>query len=118
MTGLWDHKTKKTIFVLCVDNFSIKYNNENDLNHLLDALRVKYEISTDLTGNNYIGLTIKWEYDKGYVDISMPKYILKALYFFLHILLQIDEDMPHTNGPNQYTDKKYNMLSLLPLFRF
>ena len=61
---LWKHKTKKTTFVLCVDNFGIKYHNQDDLNQLLNALRTKYEISTDLTSSNHIGLTIKWEYEK------------------------------------------------------
>ena len=28
-----------------------------------------------MSGNNYCGLTIKWNYDEGHVDISMPGYI-------------------------------------------
>ena len=52
MTGLWDHKTKKTIFVLCVDNFGIKCHSQNDLDHLLNALFNAYDISIDPNGGN------------------------------------------------------------------
>ena len=45
-----------------------------------------YEISTDPTGNNYIGLTIEWQYTRSYVDISMPRYIETLLQKFLHTL--------------------------------
>ena len=94
--GYENTKQKKTKFVLCVDDLGIKFQDQNHLNNLLDALQTKYQIFTDLTGSTYIGLTIIWKYDKGYVDISMPKYVLKALQFF-NILLQIDDNMPHTN---------------------
>ena len=57
-TSLWKHKTRKVTFILYVDDFSIKYHNQHDLKHLLNALKKKDEISTDRTGRNYIGLTI------------------------------------------------------------
>ena len=41
-----------------MDDFGIKHYNEDDVNHLLDALHTKYEIETDRSGKNYIGLTI------------------------------------------------------------
>ena len=72
-------QNKKTTFVLCVSNFSIRYHIQNDLDHLLNALRTTYEIFTNSTGGSYIVLTIEWEYVKGYIDISMPKYILKEI---------------------------------------
>ena len=70
--------------MLCVDDFGIKTYSTDDLHHLLDALKEMYEITTDPTGSNYIGLTIQWEYEKGYVDISMPHYIEKLLQKFHH----------------------------------
>ena len=57
---LWKHETKKTTFVLCVDDSGIKSYSQSDLDHLLTALRQTYVISTDPTGRNYIGLTIDW----------------------------------------------------------
>ena len=62
----------------------IKHYNEEDLNHLLNALHTKYEIATDRLGTNYIGLTIAWQYEQGHVEISMPDYVLKALQKFQH----------------------------------
>ena len=34
--GLWAHKTRRIVFVLCVDDFRIKYFNKDDKNHLLN----------------------------------------------------------------------------------
>ena len=93
--GLWKHRTRKTTFILCVDDFGIKHHSEDDLDHLLNALRTKYEISTDPSGTNYIGLTIAWQYDKEYVDISMPDYIRKALQKFLHTPPSRRQHAPH-----------------------
>ena len=38
----------------------------------------------DWNGKNYCGLTIDWNYNSGYVDISMPKYILAVRLKFQH----------------------------------
>jgi len=73
--GLWAHKTRKTIFALCVDDFGVKYFNRDDANHLIETLQKYYPISLDWDGKNYCGLSLHWHYDKGYVDIDMPGYI-------------------------------------------
>ena len=57
-TGLWKHKIRRTIFCLCVDDFGIKYYNENDKKHLLKALMQFYVVSVDNEGRNYCGLTL------------------------------------------------------------
>ena len=38
----------------------------------------------DFSGRNYCGLTIDWNYKQGFVDISMPNYIKKALEKFTY----------------------------------
>ena len=76
--GLWKHKTRKTVFCLCVDDFGVKYFNQEDKDHLLNALRQHYKITVDDEGRHYCGLTIEWNYIKGYVDISMPGYSEKV----------------------------------------
>ena len=38
----------------------------------------------DLEGKNYCGLTIDWNYDKEYVETSMPTYSPKYLNRFLN----------------------------------
>ena len=82
--GLWRHNTPRTTFTLAVYNFSIKHFNQDGLDHLLNALKTHYTISEDPTGSHYCGLQIDWNYDKKYVDISVPGYIAKALHKFQH----------------------------------
>ena len=75
--GLWKHHTRKTKFCLCVDDFGIKYFSEDGKQHFLSTLKKYYNISVDDDGSNYLGLTIDWHHDQGFVDISMPGYIPK-----------------------------------------
>ena len=83
-TGLFKHESRATTFALCVDDFGVKFNNEDNLQHLIDTLRQHFEISIDKDGRNYCGLTFTWHYKQGYVDVSMPKYMMKALAKFAH----------------------------------
>ena len=39
--GLWKHNTRQTTFCLCVDDFGIKYYNNDDADHLLNSLKTK-----------------------------------------------------------------------------
>ena len=83
-TGLWSHKTKPTKFALCVDDFGVKYFSQDDAKHLIDALKKHYITSQDWTRKNYCGFKINWNYEKNYVDISIPKYIQNALTRYKH----------------------------------
>jgi hypothetical protein len=82
--GLWRHRTKRTTFVLCVDDFGVKYFSKADAQHLIDALQADYELTIDWEGTLYCGLTIDWHYAEGYVDVSMPGYVPRALKRFDH----------------------------------
>jgi hypothetical protein len=83
--GLWRHRTKPTItFVLCVDDFGVKYFSKADALHLIDAIRSHYKLTIDWSGSLYCGLTLDWHYDEGYVDVSMPGYVKRALTKFNH----------------------------------
>ena len=53
-TNIWTHTTKRTKFCLCVDDFGVQYFNEDDANHLIQALQAKYEITIDRKGNNFV----------------------------------------------------------------
>ena len=96
--GLWTHKTKPTNFTLVVDDFGVKYTNVDDANHLINALEKYYEISIDWTGSQYIGLTLKWDYEHRKVHISMPGYIQKALEKFQHPKPSRPQNSPHTHA--------------------
>ena len=98
--GLWRHKTRKTIFALCVDDFGVKYFNKEDALHLANALQQHYDITIDWTGKNYCGLTLDWNYTAGYVDVSMPGYVVDALEHFQHVKPSRPQHAPHRwNAP-------------------
>ena len=83
--GMWKHKTRKTTFCLCVDDFGVKYFNKDDANHLIAALQHNYQVKTDWTGKHFCGLTFDWKYHQGYVDVSMPGYIQRLLAKLQHL---------------------------------
>jgi hypothetical protein len=82
--GMWEHISRPTKFCLCVDNFGVKYFSKEDANHLLDSLKNYYKITVDWEGKNYCGLDINWNYNDGFVDVSMSKYIPTVLHCFQH----------------------------------
>ena len=80
--GLYQQETIDTIVTLVVDNFSIKYTSLDNAQHLLHELKEKYTISEDWEAKLYIGITLKWDYRKQNVDLSMPGYVTAALQLF------------------------------------
>ena len=62
----------------------------------------------DLEGKNYCGLTIDWNYDKEYVDISIPIYNPKYINVF-SILPPKIHNMNPTNGQFQHMAKSLSM---------
>ena len=106
--NIWAHTTRKTKFCLCVDDFGIKYYNQNDAEHLMTALRSAYEITVDMTGKNFCGLKLNWNYPQGFVDISMPDYVSKALIKLGHIPSTTPQHSPHRWVPITYGKKIQN----------
>jgi hypothetical protein len=82
--GLWKHATKPICFTLVVNNFAIKYTREQDVNHLISALKENYEVTIDKTATKYIRLTFEWDYENKKVYTSMPGYLSKAFVRFKH----------------------------------
>ena len=50
----------------------------------MNALKEHYELSIDYKGELYCGITLKWNYEKRYVDISMTGYVKKQLLKYKH----------------------------------
>ena len=71
--GLWQNYTRDTIFTLVVDDFSTKYTSLDNAQHLLHVLKEKYTISKDWEAKLYIVITLKWDYSKQTVELSMPE---------------------------------------------
>ena len=73
---LWRHVTRSIQFTLVVDNFGITYEGKKHLNHHLTVIRATgYGVEVDEAGSLCCRITLKWNYEQRYVDISMPVYV-------------------------------------------
>jgi hypothetical protein len=82
--GLWKHDTQLISFTLVIDSFGVKYVGKKNAQHLLDTVQQFYKCSCNWDGERYWVLTIKWDYNRQKVHLSMPNYINKALVWFQH----------------------------------
>ena len=85
MPGAWKHNTHPIIISLVVDDFGIKYLKKTHADHLIKTLELEYICNKNWDGNLYYGLTIKWDYKKWTVDLSMPGYTQKVIHKFQHL---------------------------------
>jgi hypothetical protein len=77
--GLWKHDTRPIQFTLVVDNFGVKYTRKEDVEHLKSVIEQDYTVTADWIGNQYIGITLNWDYKRRQVHLSMPNYVKKSL---------------------------------------
>ena len=93
--GLWMHQTRPLQFSLVVDYFGIKYERQEDIIHLIDALKTIYKISEDWDGKLYCDQNLEWDYYKREVLVSIPNYVTKALQKFQHPTPKCAQYEPH-----------------------
>jgi hypothetical protein len=105
MPGLGKHATQPISFTLVLDNFGIKYTCQEDIEHLIKCIKEKYELTMDWDGNLYCGICLKWDYNAGTLDISMPGYILKQLQKYKHATPTKQQHCPYDPQPKQYGSK-------------
>jgi hypothetical protein len=86
---------------LVVDNFGIKYAGKKHTNHLITRLKEKYKLSEDLARALYCGITLKWDYLKHTLNISLPGYVKKQLLKYNHIMLRT-QHYPYALEPKIY----------------
>ena len=60
----------------------MKYVGWEHAKHLKNALESVYKTTTDWEGKLYIGITLKWNYTKRTVELSIPGYIESTLHEF------------------------------------
>eukprot|EP00804_Cyclotella_cryptica_P024278 CCRYP_012561-RA/>CCRYP_012561-RA protein AED:0.25 eAED:0.27 QI:0/0/0/1/1/1/3/0/611 len=82
--GLFKHISRPVQFTLVVNDFGIKYIGEEHLDHLLHTIKKHYDIKMDLTGSLYCGISLHWDYNNNFLDISMPGYVNKQLTKYNH----------------------------------
>lgn len=73
--GLFKNHSRNISFTLFVDEFDVKYKQQEDLDHLHNTIKQLYTTTNDISGSLYCSLTLKWNYVKRYVDISILGYI-------------------------------------------
>jgi hypothetical protein len=101
--GLIKHESCPVWFNLAVDAFGIKYIGEDNLQHLYDALRKEsYDIVEDQVGNLYFGINLSWLYETGYVNLSLPKYVMKQLTPYAHPAPVKPQHCPFSPNPITY----------------
>ena len=66
------------MFGLCVDNFGIRYHPTDNSDHILNTSRKKRNYHW-LGRGKVCGLNFDWNYEAGYVDMTMPGYIPNKL---------------------------------------
>ncbi len=102
--SLFRHKSHSVWFNLVVDDFGIKYIGKDNLLHLYDALRKEtYDIVEDQVGNLYCGINLSWHYEKGSVNLSMPKYVMKQLTRYGHPAPVKPQHCPFSPNPITYS---------------
>jgi len=83
--GLWRHTN--ITFSHVVDNFGVKYVGKEHADHLINCLKTDtYKLTEDWEGDLYCGISLRWDYAKRRLDISMPGYIKKQLLKYEHIM--------------------------------
>ncbi len=88
--------------MLIVDDFGVKYKHQEDIDHLIVAIKTKYKLTKDWIGNLYCGIKLNWDYDKCTLDISMPGYIVKQLQRYKHASPTQPQHCPFYLQPKQY----------------
>ena len=69
---MWKHESNGVTFALVVNDFGVKYPQQEKFDHLVNALNNLYTITVDPDRRIFLGLTLNWDYVKGHADISMP----------------------------------------------
>ena len=93
--GLFRHVSRPISFCLVVDDFGIKYVGKDNAEHLIATLKKHYDITIDWDGKTFCGIHLKWDYENRNVELSMPKYVNKALKRFHHPDPHSPEHSPH-----------------------
>ena len=87
---------------MSVDDFGIKYECQDEITHLLDALKIIYKISEYWYERLYCGIKLEWDYYNREVLVSMPKYVTKALHKFQHPTPKRAQYAPHQRKRPNY----------------
>ena len=101
--GLWRHTWRPVSFTLVVDDFGVKYVDKKHAWHLVEALKkCTYQLEDDWEGKLYCGISLEWNYQERYLDISMPQYAAKVLQRFDHKKPNRPQHSPYLPEPRKF----------------
>ena len=103
--GLWRHVWRPVTFTLVVDDFGIKFVGDQHANHLKKVLEKDYEVTVDWKGEKYVGISLKWDYDKRTLETSVPEFVSSSLHKFQHPAPPKPQHSPAHAAPIQYGAK-------------
>ena len=113
---LFRHVSNGVTFALVVDDFGVKYSSLDGANHLIQTLKLLYDIKIDWSGSTYIGFTITFDNKNHNVALTMPGYITKVLQRFAPDLTAGAASpavyLPPSYGPTDQTVKVDNSSKL------
>ena len=98
-----------------MDNFSIKYTSLDNAQHLLHALKEKYTRSEDWEAKLYIGISLKWDYSKRTVDLSMLGHVTAAI-LRLFVLTSLINLWGYHEDPNSCSLRVARLLLTIDLY--
>jgi hypothetical protein len=85
-----------------VDDFGVKYVGKEHADHLIHCLKTEtYKLTEDWAGDLYCGISLRWIYEKRWLDILMPGYIKKQLLKYEHIMRRI-QHFPYAPEPKRF----------------
>ena len=111
--GLCKHISLPIQFTLVVDDFGVKYTRQKDAEHLLGFLKKEFTaVSTYCKCALCCGITLEWNYEEIWLEISMPGYIKKVLQKYKHETSPRPQHSPYVITPKNYS--KYAHAQLPP----
>ena len=104
--GLSKHESRPINFSLVADDFGVLYRSKADVKHLEAELTAHYPITTNWTGDEYIGIDLKWNNEKRELITSMKGYVKCALQEFKHPTSTKTHHGPEIFNPPDYGQQK------------
>ena len=72
------------LFSFTVDDFGVKYVGKEHAKNLITAIREFYLVFEDWNGRLYCVITLKWDYQKHTVGISITGYVASDMHKYKH----------------------------------
>ena len=100
-------------FYTRIDDFGVRYEENEHALHLLQTLRMYYEVvSVDWRGTLYCEISLKWDYQQRTCELSMPGYVQQAVENFQH---RIKSPIKAVDTPHPYKAMKKEGLPMTQL---